>query len=834
MMAGRMRKAITADSPPTIEQALDEAAADYAGRMMEDGKVLDRFIEAHKENRTLLEKVRDAIRAIVRKLTGAEKKQAQTAEGKLTAALEAAARRAETLQKRQGDGTMNTTRYSLKGDGTNGADGQERQFPEGAGPEEAVRRFYAEAEGRGQTVRVFQRNGQTGRGTRSRLRLGRFTEVTADEATETAAQTKAELKALGIPAFIHAGDLEVMNKNGEILCAAEDSATINHAAVGIANEIKIAPKETAGHEAYHFWKGSSFRQSYSDLVYSGIKWNSPEFFDLYDHINKNYFDNDYDMDNPKQRRVFNEELVAYISGRLYNGEDLSGLLGNPVAAQSAWETLVEENRDRTTRNRYSLKGDVANGRKEVERGAEGTIQQDHAGGSGGNGQNRTSDGKILGILSLQRMSQGQQPVHSWAEDGLIVPEPGSVADSEAHVIQDEYDLPVFVVKSDIFDQNHATAPAFSAEGQVFLREDLPEIGRKDIGAHEAGHVMKQLGYEPYLNFIRDTPDLINTGTNTARKLLEFAASHTSVDLFSMNKEDVLELYDEINNMVYGAIHAGRTEILELVRPAFFDFDTYATELSEIHEQFKRERGVTQARELRKENGSAGLSQEELRAVQNIGRKSVNDFTAENIKATEFFARQYWEKMGAKSPLFRAWFGDWRANDHTPVERAAELGDAREKVHNEDTGWDINVSGKVFNETRAHTGPANVNARQYLLHLNDIIKKAVLLDSYTMTEGKAKSANSLLMHSMYTVADIGKGPELLKLYVEEMNDPNSKNTTKRAYQLQNIEHQQLNAKGSGRSPSPVISTADSKKCSRPVCRCQAFGQELQPQTGKCGG
>lgn len=478
-----------------------------------------------------------------------------------------------------------------------------------------------------------------------------------------------------------------------------------------------------------------------------------------------------------------------------------------AAAKQAQTLPAGVDGDTMGATKHSLKEGGEDGRKEAERGAEGAIQQDHAGGSSGNGQNRTSDGKILGILSLQRMSQGQQPVHSWAEDGLIVPEPGSVADSEAHVIQDEYDLPVFVVKSDIFDQNHATAPAFSAEGQVFLREDLPEIGRKDIGAHEAGHVMKQLGYEPYLNFIRDTPDLINTGTNTARKLLEFAASHTSVDLFSMNNEDVLDLYDEINNMVYGAIHAGRSEILEFVRPAFFDFDAYAAELTQIHEQFKRERGGTQTRELRKENGSAGLSQEELRAVQNIGRKSVNDFTAENIKATEFFARQYWEEMGAKSPFFRAWFGDWRANDHTPVERAAELGDARGKVHNEDTGWDINVSGKVFNETRAHTGPANVNARQYLLHLNDIIKKAVLLDSYTMTEGKAKSANSLLMHSMYTVADIGKGPELLKLYVEEMNDPNSKNTTKRAYQLQNIEHQQLNAKGSGRSPSPVISTAD---------------------------
>ena len=82
----------------SYEAALDEAAANYAGRMIEDGKVLDDFIEKHRDNRTLLEKVRDAIRSIIAKLTGAERRQAQTAEGKLTAALEASAKHANALQ----------------------------------------------------------------------------------------------------------------------------------------------------------------------------------------------------------------------------------------------------------------------------------------------------------------------------------------------------------------------------------------------------------------------------------------------------------------------------------------------------------------------------------------------------------------------------------------------------------------------------------------------------------------------------------------------------------------------------------------------------------------
>ena len=39
----------------------------------------------------------------------------------------------------------------------------------------------------------------------------------------------------------------------------------------------------------------------------------------------------------------------------------------------------------------------------------------------------------------------------------------------------------------------------------------------------------------------------------------------------------------------------------------------------------------------------------------------------------------------------------------------------------------------------------------------------------------KSPDSLLMHSLYAVADIGNGQEVVKLLVEEMNDPGSGTT-----------------------------------------------------------
>lgn len=207
------------------------------------------------------------------------------------------------------------------------------------------------------------------------------------------------------------------------------------------------------------------------------------------------------------------------------------------------------------------------------------------------------------------------------------------------------------------------------------------------------------------------------------------------------------------------------------------------------------------------NDDLKVTAEDIQAVQSVGRKSINDFTSEDIKKTESFARKYFKEMGVKSPFFRAWFGDWRANDTTPVKIANVKGAERGVTKNIDTGWDIQVSGKVFNETKSHNQKYNLKARPYLEYINSIVENAVLLDSHTISSDKAKSQNSAIMHSLYAIADIGNGKELLKLYVEELNDVNSDGTIKRAYQLQNIESQQMSDRVQEKSLAPSASTAD---------------------------
>ncbi len=267
-----------------------------------------------------------------------------------------------------------------------------------------------------------------------------------------------------------------------------------------------------------------------------------------------------------------------------------------------------------------------------------------------------------------------------------------------------------------------------------------------------------------------------------------------------------------NKMLYGMSDYGvvpstsdssLAQVKSDVKPKFSVSAADEADFDDAAQEMGKKRST--ATEKHRTEQTSTITQEELQKIQSIGRKSIFDFDKSDMLKTTPLANRYWKEMGVKSPFFRAWFGDWRANDHTLIEIADKQGNSRGVVKNRDTGWNIQVSGKVFSESN-HKALKNQLALNYLPYINDIVKKAVLLDSYGM--GKLKSNNSILMHSLYSVADIGNGPELLKLFVEEMNDPNRINTVKRAYQLQNIEKASAVDGGVQRkSPSSHANTAN---------------------------
>lgn len=141
----------------SMEQAMDEAAANYAGEMIANTDVLNEFIRRHSADRTLLEKLRDAIREIVGKLTGKAKQQAQTAEGLLQQAFEAAA------QNSKNAATEGGARFDLKGKNKDGIEVYETSGGTMALTWDDRRTKYLDDlknEYRGKTAR-FERNGHT-------------------------------------------------------------------------------------------------------------------------------------------------------------------------------------------------------------------------------------------------------------------------------------------------------------------------------------------------------------------------------------------------------------------------------------------------------------------------------------------------------------------------------------------------------------------------------------------------------------------------------------------------------------------------------------------------
>lgn len=80
--------------------AMDELAADYAGQMVDNTSVLERFIERHKENRSLLQRLADAFRSLIDRVGGRYRVNSKNAVNLLEKALRDGANAMEKAERR--------------------------------------------------------------------------------------------------------------------------------------------------------------------------------------------------------------------------------------------------------------------------------------------------------------------------------------------------------------------------------------------------------------------------------------------------------------------------------------------------------------------------------------------------------------------------------------------------------------------------------------------------------------------------------------------------------------------------------------------------------------
>ena len=184
-----------------------------------------------------------------------------------------------------------------------------------------------------------------------------------------------------------------------------------------------------------------------------------------------------------------------------------------------------------------------------------------------------------------------------------------------------------------------------------------------------------------------------------------------------------------------------------------------------------------------------ITVQDVDILRSIGRKSIAEFTAEDIKKSQKWALKFYEEFGIKSPFFRAWFGDWRAHQKSDIVRIVgqkATNYSTGKVRNKDIDVDISWGRELKGETINHLVRDKVS--QYALNdVYSIIENAVYFDTVvSMPTSNSKMPNTAFMHSFYSLYRTTEGKiQLLKIYVEEALSNNQQSIFKRGYQLKDI-------------------------------------------------
>ena len=219
---------------------------------------------------------------------------------------------------------------------------------------------------------------------------------------------------------------------------------------------------------------------------------------------------------------------------------------------------------------------------------EDAYEQSRADGAGRSLRERGKEPDAAGNGTLPR-SFGQSAGETghlrgrYGVNDSVAPARGSVAESESRALS-ECGIESLVIPDGKWDRK---SPAFTRGGKVYMQETIPEEKRGMVAPHETTHAMKQLGYKPYLDFVRRTAEYFDETTEFGDKLVKFVGKHRGFDSLPTNEADRVTFFDELNAIIYGHYASGKMDGLDgPLHQAFRDFDRYIEELDNIHKQFK--------------------------------------------------------------------------------------------------------------------------------------------------------------------------------------------------------------------------------------------------------
>lgn len=350
----------------------------------------------------------------------------------------------------------------------------------------------------------------------------------------------------------------------------------------------------------------------------------------------------------------------------------------------------------------------------------------------------------------------------YTEEDYFTPKPGSPLEQAQQATLKEYGVASRVIKQSSWKEKGLAA---SDGGIIYFCETIDAEDLPEAIVHELVHVMKQNGYQPYLDFIQSTPDCVDLQNPVTHVILKDVADHRGIDYFSMDDLQVQTLYDELNAAVYGAYKSGQlnnSANRAWVANAFYDLDSYLGALDNIHEQYKtqfEEHPITASVGAAPADFSGKSAYNDLLREGNVQPDRPGDVRPMEVPKTDSYGRHVSETA---ANLYGA--------EITPDETASRIEDL---IAIGALGFDTKTNKQMVEEAAAAIKKNGVAATEKAVteavfsgraQDSDIVKAALLYTTYANRKGDAAQDRAAeLAVDLATMAnDAGRRLQLFKL------------------------------------------------------------------------
>lgn len=351
-----------------------------------------------------------------------------------------------------------------------------------------------------------------------------------------------------------------------------------------------------------------------------------------------------------------------------------------------------------------------------------------------------------------------------------------------------------------------------------LMDSVPTIDDRLIESRRIGQVIIEASRNPTESNIRSTLEKYS-GKGAWYKFTDQTVSdiqslvndirEAPTNIFEAKPERVVSL----NEIKYAIVPDDLDkDTVQRIADKGIEVRTYESDNEESRlETLNKLDGVRFSKDVDTETDSK-ITQSDIEQLRSIGRKSIFDFTHEDIQKSEKWAKKFYSELGTKSPFFRAWFGDWRENDTEKInivsvptidikDATLEYGD----YHINDTGWDVYAGRTLKDDTTHHSGGERINVKS-LNSIESILQNAVLFDTVVSENNTNKKAKyTAFLHKLYTPITYNNSEYIAVTTVEEYYNESVNDVSRRAYNLKSIKIEPADGRLEKISTSPMSGT-----------------------------